>query len=338
MTSPPHHSGFPSIFFLFTRSNILGLCLVIPEKDAGLGESAFSSSGASGSDRTPAAVHLQSEEIKLRARNSVCFSGPGGELRLAGLGGSQQQHHAAGASGSVAGPAGGKGGTGEPEPGEEETRRSQGRRFWKKAGARKHTDTSGTDNIDTRRTAGTRRALRHYFHNQSQFVFSGPRSPSLTGEQQAGRLEVVFGSTVRGGKVSPRFWPIGGAWLPGLLSARSLKTPGSTETGNVLHGAPLEQMQAKSRPSVPAPRTGVTVSHFTPLRLPPSSASRHANPNTLGLSRLIQSMISERREPFPLFFPLLVPKPSTPPLSSPSPSPSSSSVCLPKSNAEGEDN
>ncbi|KAG7489008.1 hypothetical protein JOB18_002707 [Solea senegalensis] len=33
------------------------------------------------------------------------------------------------------------------------------------------------------------------------------------------------------------------------------------------------------------------------LHLPLSPASRHANPNMLGLSRLIQSMISERREP-----------------------------------------
>jgi len=37
------------------------------------------------------------------------------------------------------------------------------------------------------------------------------------------------------------------------------------------------------------------------LHLPLSSASHHANPNTPGLSRLIQSMISERGEAFPSF-------------------------------------
>lgn len=70
------------------------------------------------------------------------------------------------------------------------------------------------------------------------------------------------------------------------------------------------------------------------LHLPLSSASRHANPNTPGLSRLIQSMISERREPFPIFFPLLMPKLSHPFLP---PSPSVS-LCLPKSNAREEEN
>lgn len=49
------------------------------------------------------------------------------------------------------------------------------------------------------------------------------------------------------------------------------------------------------------------------LHLLLSPASRHANLNTLGLSRQIQSMISERREPFPpLFFPFLILKVSHP--------------------------
>lgn len=48
------------------------------------------------------------------------------------------------------------------------------------------------------------------------------------------------------------------------------------------------------------------------LHLLLSFASHHANPNTPGLSRLIQSMISERREAFPFIFPLLQPKISHP--------------------------
>lgn len=67
------------------------------------------------------------------------------------------------------------------------------------------------------------------------------------------------------------------------------------------------------------------------LHLPLLSASHHANPNTLGLSRLIQSMISERREAFPHFSPPF--HAQTPTLSSP---PVLLSHCLPKSNALGE--
>lgn len=70
------------------------------------------------------------------------------------------------------------------------------------------------------------------------------------------------------------------------------------------------------------------------LHLLLSPASRHANLNTLGLSRQIQSMISERREPFPpLFF--LFSYSKSPTLSTP---PHSFSVCLPKTNAGGEEN
>jgi len=69
-------------------------------------------------DRVPPAVGAPAEGgIKAPRPEQRLLLRPGGELRLAGLGGSQHQHHAAGASGSIAGPAGGKGGAGEPEPG-----------------------------------------------------------------------------------------------------------------------------------------------------------------------------------------------------------------------------
>lgn len=59
------------------------------------------------------------------------------------------------------------------------------------------------------------------------------------------------------------------------------------------------------------------------LHLLLSSASLHANPNMPGLSRLIQSVILERREPFPPSFPPSVAQTLLPP-------------CFPKSDTLGE--